>query len=411
MEEYIILLKHSEGSLFIFDDIIKAGYKIIYVDKVNHRPEITDIFLDFNPLLEMDLLIESSIEMLQDLNIIGVITFAEHLKLSEMRLAKRLGILQSSAETYHRGRDKYLMKSDFEKSDIPVIEYKFYTDGEEIPEEPIDFPFIIKPNTGYASGGVQLIKNKKDLKSAISAIKRLNFFVLKNEVTSNIGIICEKFIKGFEFSVDSIHAEGKVRSICICQRGFLAEENFSDYIYTSPPKDCPVNIKEFEEIISKVTTQIGFDNGATHAEFRIDENNGKIYLLEIALRVGFGGNIGRLCELTTGLNYNSFAVKASVGKLPFSELEKVNITANKVAVCLVPDPMEGGIINKIEGLDFLRSDNRIIHFHFYKVLGEKIIPWPRTLEYIGEILAVANNYQEMNILQKEIIDKVKIKYK
>lgn len=410
-DEYVVLLKQAEGSLFVFDDIIELGYKIIYVSDSNPRSEVVDIFIDYDLKKNTDSLLHDFGPVLKKYKIVGVVAYSEHLKIAEMQISEYLNLLKCPKETYFYGRDKFLMKEKIKASKIPFVKYHFIDHQQNDTEPVMEFPYIVKPNLGYASGGVYLVNSEDSFKKAIKSIRRLNFFVLEKELTMKPGILCEEFIDGPEFSVDSIHINGQVRSICVCQRGFPSEKNFSDYVYLTPPDNCPVDINVFQEIVKKISAEIGYMWGPSHAEFRIDVEKKSVYLLEIGLRVGFTGNIGRLCKLSTGFDYNKMAIQASLGKLSFDELQSYTIEAKKIGLSFIPDTATGGEIQEIMGLDFIKNEKRIVNYHFNKGPGDIVIPWPKGLEYLGEVTAVAETQEEMKELLSAIESKINFKYK
>lgn len=158
-EKYIILLKQARGSLFVFDDIVQLGYKIIYVDTENLREGLVSVYLKYNLSQELDSFFEEYGNQLKSFNVVGVVAFSEHLKIIEMKIAEYLGVLKSSKETYFFGRDKYLMKDKIIAAKIPYVNFKFFQQDENNISAPMPFPFIVKPNLGYASGGVYLVNN------------------------------------------------------------------------------------------------------------------------------------------------------------------------------------------------------------------------------------------------------------
>lgn len=410
-EKFIILLKQARGSLFVFDDFVQLGYKVIYIDTENVRPDAVSIFIQYDLNNDLKMFFDEFDIQLSALNIIGVMAFSEHLKIAEMQIAEHFGLLRIPRDTYFYGRDKVLMKEKIKTASIPFINYKFINQEDTNIQIPMPFPFIVKPNLGYASGGVYLVSNEDEFKKAVKSVKRLNFFVLQKGQEMKAGILCEEYINGPEFSVDSIHVDGKLRTICICQRGFPSETNFSDYIYLTPPAIYPFEIHLFQEIVEKISNEIGYSWGPSHAEFRIDQKTGKIYLLEIGLRVGFTGNIGRLCKLTTGFNYNLMAIRAHLGELTYSDLSSFNITSTQVGLSFIPNTGTGGEILEIQGLDFIKNEKKIINYYFNKGPGEIVIPWPKGLEYLGEITAVTESQLEMKNLIDEITREVVFKYK
>ena len=67
------------------------------------------------------------------------------------------------------------------------------------------------------------------------------------------------------------------------------------------------------EIIPQLLDTVGFCNGATHIELKIDNNN-NIYLIEINPRGGGDEISSRLVELSTGYDYIKGMINVALGQ-------------------------------------------------------------------------------------------------
>jgi D-alanine-D-alanine ligase len=98
------------------------------------------------------------------------------------------GILASSLAI-----DKYMAKKIFESSNILVPDYKIYNKKDTIELNKIKVPCVVKPIGQGSSVGVNIVKDKLDIKRAISKA-----FFYENR------IVIEQFISGKEITVGVI---------------------------------------------------------------------------------------------------------------------------------------------------------------------------------------------------------------
>jgi biotin carboxylase len=198
-EHSVVLIDHSPLAIFIIDDLHELGYDVIFVGKNRSLQAASDRFIDISPVSDVSGTVDA-IQRLRDCKIVGVYPALEHVKLTEYAVKKALGLVVPLLETFLEARDKYRMKRALVAAQVPTASFRFIPD-DEIASPPFAFPFIVKPNLGFASAGVQLVNNSQAFAKAVKIIRRLNRFLLQEDgfVT---GTICEEFVDGPEYSVD-----------------------------------------------------------------------------------------------------------------------------------------------------------------------------------------------------------------
>jgi D-alanine-D-alanine ligase-like ATP-grasp enzyme len=406
----IFLIDHGSSSSGVFDDLKQMGYYVLFAGKNQKLQEMSDEFIDINPVTETTDLLEKHGKYLNQLNVDAVYSFLEHAKISENKIATYLNKPTIPKEVLSLGRDKYLMRQNFTKRGGSSCEFYFIKDDVKDPIPPMDFPFIIKPNLGFASGGVQLVKDIDHFKSALKIIRRLNKFVLKTNHEGETGAICEQFIDGPEYSLDSITINGKTRAFCLCARSFPGENNFQDYGYYTPEDKNDEMLKDLEVLIGNALNGMNYTDGPSHAEVRYDTKNKRWQILEIGLRVGLAGLVGRLINEITNINYNQIAIKASQRLISYDDLLKIPRLKNRYGILFVPETGIGGKIKYIGGVDFLKSDSRVKHFGFEKNIGDTVTAYPKSLDYLGVVIGTTNSFSELEEFNHELSSKVVFEY-
>jgi biotin carboxylase len=290
------------------------------------------------------------------------------------------------------------------------IPYFFIPDSNEELKAPLEFPFIVKPNFGYSSGGVQIVRSQDEFVQAVKTIRRLNRIIFGRETTSILGAICEEYVDGTEYSVDSITIQGRTKSVFGCIRRFPSENNFSDFMYISPFENYGQILSKAEEIIGALIRDIGLHSGPTHAEFRWCKKRNCLVLIEVAFRVGGVGSIGRLCFETTGIELNKLAIRSLTKQLELCELEGISSKSRLYGVSLNPEIGSGGRIREIRGKDFLNEDRSVVDYHLNKSIGDYVVPYPRGVDSLGEILVVAVTAEHLDKKIDEFLHKFKVIY-
>ncbi len=393
---WILLLELPESEKYLLECFRTLELKIAYFGKCRAIAEICDRVFWYDTINDLQLFLERELDEIRTLNPISVVGFMENTKQTERRLLKELGISINNDRIYDVLRNKVTLRQTLEEVSIPTVKYVFLTDltGDKV--VPLEFPFVVKPNFGYSSGGVQLVKDQDSFRSALKIINRLNKMLFKSETNAQLGAICEEYIDGDEYSIDSITVDGLTRAFLVCKRKFPGEDNFSDYLYATPFVGHEEIRLEGQNLISRIADYIGLKNGPTHAEFRWCDKRNQLMLIDIGFRIGGAGNLGRLFHLTSGIDLNKLALRALVGDLGTKELFMIKPIFHRFGASISPDIGKGGRIMRINSIEYLERDPSIAHFFLNKKVGDFVVPYPRGVDCLGEIQVIENDEVSLN---------------
>ena len=158
---------------------------------------------------------------------------------------------------------------------------------------PKQYPIIIKPVDSSCSNGVTKVDCYEDL---LTAIKRAK------EVSVSGEVLIEECVLGREVSVESISYHGKHYVLTITDKETTGAPYFVETAHHQP-SNLPEQIKkELEYYVPRILNAIGITNGASHAEFKIDDV-GNVKFIEIGARGGGDFISYNLVELSTGYDY------------------------------------------------------------------------------------------------------------
>jgi biotin carboxylase len=237
---------------------------------------------------------------LDEFDMENVAALREHLRIPGMGLT-----------TMRYFRDKLAMRGRAQESGILVPEFVHVLNYDELKSfmARVKPPWLLKPRSQASGMGMKKIHEPGELWPWLDQLgDQQSFFLL------------EQFVPGDVFHVDSIVSERKV---------VFAEA----HIYGKPPLDVsheggifttrtlPRTSSESKALLKLNRTLVealGLVRGVTHAEFLRAHEDGKIYFIEIAARVG-GAYISDVIEAATGVNlWREWArIEVGGGKTPY----------------------------------------------------------------------------------------------
>jgi biotin carboxylase len=237
---------------------------------------------------------------LDEFDMENVAALREHLRIPGMGLT-----------TMRYFRDKLAMRGRARESGILVPEFIHVLNYDNLKDfmARVKPPWLLKPRSQASGIGMKKIHEPAELWPWLDQLgDQQSFFLL------------EQFVPGDVFHVDSIVSERKV---------VFAEA----HMYGKPPLDVsheggifttrtlPRNSSDSKALLKLNRTLVealGLVRGVTHAEFLRAHEDGKIYFIEIAARVG-GAYISDVIEAATGVNlWREWArIEVAGGKTPY----------------------------------------------------------------------------------------------
>lgn len=123
------------------------------------------------------------------------------------RVAKELHLPFFSQETAEYSTDKYQMKQRFIEGGVPCAHGRLIHIANDAKD--LSFPLICKPRDNSGSRGVKLCRNLSELDTCIKEAF---------EVSRLDTVLVEEFIEGREFSIESLHYGGGMRSFSLLKK-------------------------------------------------------------------------------------------------------------------------------------------------------------------------------------------------
>ncbi|MDT7604727.1 MAG: hypothetical protein QOF61_2724, partial [Acidobacteriota bacterium] len=226
---------------------------------------------------------------LEEFDVITAGLVREHLRLP--------GLTSSQARLF---RDKLAMRTVARAAGVNAPEFVHLLNYQEVGEflERVPAPWVLKPRTDVSAIGIRKLSDAESVWRAMDALdarerpqERASFHLL------------ERFVAGEVFHVDSIVYDGEVKFAGVNRYGRppinVAHEGGA--FLSSTVEYDSVERMALLEINRQVIEALGLRRGATHAEFIKSAEDGKLYFLEIAARVG-GAFTAENLEAASGIN-------------------------------------------------------------------------------------------------------------
>ncbi len=242
----------------------------------------------------------------REINPDGVCSIASDLaSITVNYIAHSLGLTCNPPEIIEQCTNKYRMRKCFKAYGIATPQF-VKTDKVCDEIEFLNYPLIVKPTDRSGSRSITKVYDKSELKSAIASATNDSF---------EKKAIVEEYINGDEYSCECVSYHGKHTYLAITKKFTTGEPNFIETGHMQPSglsSEQEIRVKNY---IFNALDALGVKNGASHSEFRIDQN-GEIKIIEIGARMG-GDCIGSdLVYLSTGYDFLKMVIDISCGKEP-----------------------------------------------------------------------------------------------
>jgi len=212
-------------------------------------------------------------------------------------------------------RDKLAMRGRAQEAGILVPEFVHVLNHDKIRDylERVKPPWLLKPRSQASGIGMKKIEKAEELWPWLEQLgDQQSFYLL------------EHFVPGDVFHVDSIVSERKVVFAEAHAYGNPPFEvaHFGGVFSTRTLSRSSTDSKSLIKINREVIEALGLVRGVTHAEYLRAHEDGRIYFLEIAARVG-GAYIANVVEAATGVNlWREWAkIELGAGKKPYQPPE------------------------------------------------------------------------------------------
>jgi carbamoyl-phosphate synthase large subunit len=294
------------------------------------------------------------------------------------RVAKELNLPFYSVETAQWSTDKFQMKERFELGGVPHAQGRLISNVEEA--EGLVFPVIVKPRDNSGSRGVKLCRDKNELQISIDE-------ALENSKLDTV--LVEEFIEGPEYSIESLHHDGKSEVIQFTEKKTTEFPYNVELGHIQPANISDENKQKIREIISKIGKALNFENCPSHTELKINERG--IFVIETSPRLGGDYITSTLTPLSTGVNLEDELLKMSLGKAIKPTPETVQYAGVRFFAF-----KEGSVIKHVPEISFVKEWPHVVDFSFNLRKGEQVHQITSSLNRYGHFTLTAGNKESID---------------
>ncbi len=244
------------------------------------------------------------LEKCREINPVGICSIASDLaSITVNYVAEKLGLACNPTSIIERCTNKYIMREALLNGGIKVPKHIKVGPEDELRLDGYHFPIIVKPTDRSGSRGITKVTSADEAKNAVKNASEYSF---------EHKAIIEEFIDGNEYSCECISRCGEHFFLAFTKKYTTGAPNFIETGH-SEPSDIPVEWQEkIKKNIFKALDALGIKNGASHTEFKVDQD-GNFGIIEIGARMG-GDCIGSdLVPLSTGYDFMKMVIDVACG--------------------------------------------------------------------------------------------------
>lgn len=325
---------------------------------------------------------EGTLAVARKYNIAAVITAATDKPLVMMaRIAKELGLRFYSEETAIWSTDKYQMKQRFIEGGVPCAQGRLIHHADEAKD--LYFPVICKPRDNSGSRGVKLCRDVVELQECIG--EALQYSKLDT-------VLVEEFIEGCEFSIESLHYEGKSEVIQFTEKKTTEFPYNVELGHKQPANLTEEQKQSIRDIIAKTGMALKFENCPSHTELKINDRG--IFIIETSPRLGGDFITSTLTPLSTGINLEDQLLHIALGDKVDTITGRVDKAAG-VHFFSFPEGVIEAISSEISEMSF---GTNISNFYLKLKAGDKINPITSSLNRYGQFIVTGDAREEVDEL-------------
>ncbi|MFE2050900.1 ATP-grasp domain-containing protein [Streptomyces sp. NPDC059459] len=368
---------------WVFEAAERAGIDLVVIprgddtEELAGRPgavvEVLPLDLDDHPDEALAALVERHRREPFD----GIMAGNERVVPFVARAARELGLTGLTEEAAAVVRDKRRMRRLLLESGLNVP-------GFVVIEEPggwtealaLRFPLVVKPSNGHSSLAVIRVDDEDGLRQAVARTWQLietHHLGASDGSDPETGVLVEEYLDGPELSAESLVHRGRVKVVAISWKGELAGPYFEETTLRAPARLPAEILAAIEAEVIGAHHAFGVTEGTMHTELRL-VGGVRPVLLEMAARLGGGGNMHHLAHVSSGIDLAAEALRVHLGREPLCWTEEP-VPSGHAAAYLVPIGA-GGRVKRIRGLDETRAHPQVDYVVQTAGPGAELLPYP-----------------------------------
>ena len=328
---------------------------------------------------------EGTIAVAKRYNVKAVVTAATDKPLVMMaRVALELHLPFYTVETAQWSTDKFQMKQRFIEGGVPCAHGRLAKSINEISD--LQLPLIVKPRDNSGSRGVILCRNQQELEEAFK--EAMSYSHLDS-------VLVEEFIEGQEYSIESLHFNGKTEVIQFTEKTTTPFPYNVELAHKQPANLTEEQKNAVREVICKIALCMKFENCSSHTELKINELG--VFVIETSPRLGGGNITSHLVPLSTGINMEDQLLSIALGENINTETGRIN----KASGVKFLELKEGKVQRIYPEISEVINWPNMVDFHYDLKEGSEVHSFKSGLDRYGQFIIQTESRMELDSLMKE----------
>lgn len=276
-------------------------------------------------------------------------------------LNEKLGLQGIGIEKADLFTDKSLQRKFCKEHGIKVPDFRICQDASDaMPMLEKYGKIIIKPIDSQSSRGVYTIESEEQLlekyQDTIAWSNRRKDF------------LAEEYIDGDEFTVDGLVINGHHYPLCVSVKEMYSQNpnisKMQSYSYCSDNHDYDL----LRSTNKKLIETMGLPMGLTHSEYK--EHDGVFYLIEAGARGGGSNLSGKIVPFMSDIDNYEYLINEALGLTVEEDTVRLHEFSKTKYVVMRFFDFGEGIVERVDGLDFLRNHPMLIDYQLEVKQGD-----------------------------------------
>lgn len=390
-----MILGASLLQLPAIEKAIEMGLDVIAVDM---NPEAVGFKV---PGIEKEIIstIDTSaiVEAAKKHHIDGIMTLATDMPIRSVAVvAKEMGLIGIDRDTAVRATNKAEMRKALEACGVPIPKFYKVSNKAEYDNTVKCFsaPFIVKPADNSGSRGINLIKdlaNQKEIDAAYTY----------SHAYSRVGdVVVEEYMRGPEVSVETLTVDGECHVIQITDKLTTGAPHFVEMGHSQPTKHPREVAEKIAEVAKAANKAIGINNGPSHTEIIVTEEEPKV--VELGARLGGDNITTHLVPLSTGVDMVECCIRIALGEKP----DIVHKWEKGSAIRYFRQ--HAGFIKNIDGIQRAEALSGVQQVRVVHNIGESVTDVDSSSSRMGFVIAQSDTAESAIAVCEKALDEIHV---
>jgi biotin carboxylase len=375
-----IVLGGTAPHIELIRQLKERGYKVVLVDYLPNPPakKFADVHEQVSTL-DNEAVLKVAKQYGANLVISACVDQAN---ITACYVAEKMGLphpysYQLASDITNKGFMKRVMWDNA----IPTTRFVFLGNGEELGENTLRFPVMVKPADSCAASGVKKANDAEELAQFLAEAKK---------VSRTGRTVIEEFFSGVEVSVYAFVKQKEANILMIAERLSTIEgENqvLKCYATITPPNITEGALQKIEFYTTKIAQVFSLDNTPLHVQFICDGD--KVSVIEFAPRVG-GGISYKNIKNNTGFDIISATIDSYLQKPVDMKYSRSGRYFSVNLAYGIP-----AVFDHLDGVEPLIENGCIDSIHYHKTKGATLTADRASGGRIAAILVSGGSRQEV----------------